>query len=328
MPDIDHFSDSSESFHSFDDDEPSPPASPLPHHQETPPAPGPGLQENKDSPSDTAPTSLSPATEASLLAESQTLKTAGNAQFKQTAFSDAIQTYDRALAICPQTLNYDLAVLRSNIAACHLKLAEWKEAVTSADKALEALEKLAPLPAPPSPKKKNNKKKNKQPTSAGKDALEASDSDPEDPSSQQIEEVTPTLELQMANLSASCHTLDQLRTLQLKLLTRRATASTAQKTWSTLQAAQQDYKTLLQPSLSVFLSSAERARLTRAASELEPQVRAAQEREMAEMMGQLRGLGDKVLRPFGLSTGDFGFEKDEGSGGYKLNFQQGGKGRG
>ena len=33
-------------------------------------------------------------------------------------------------------------MLHSNIAACHIKLAEWKEAVTSATKALDGLDKL------------------------------------------------------------------------------------------------------------------------------------------------------------------------------------------
>ena len=89
---------------------------------------------------------LPPALEASLLASSNASKSTGNALFSTSSFSSAIQSYDRALADCPAYLDYEIAVLRANVAACHLKLQEWKEAVEQATQGLQGLERLDPLP--------------------------------------------------------------------------------------------------------------------------------------------------------------------------------------
>lgn len=78
----------------------------------------------------------------SLLSESNAQKTAANTLFAQSSFKEAIDTYDEAIKLCPNYLDYEIAVLRSNIAACHLKLEDWKSAVEVASKALEGLDKL------------------------------------------------------------------------------------------------------------------------------------------------------------------------------------------
>lgn len=57
---------------------------------------------------------------------------------------------------------------------------------------------------------------------------------------------------------------------------------------------------------------------------LPPRTKAAQEAEMAEMWGKLKNLGDGILKPFGLSTDNFKMVKDEKTGGYSMNFSQGG----
>jgi hypothetical protein len=57
--------------------------------------------------------------------------------------------------------------------------------------------------------------------------------------------------------------------------------------------------------------------------DLPPRVKAAQEKEMGEMMGKLKELGNGILKPFGLSTDNFQMVKDEKTGGYSMNFNQG-----
>lgn len=43
---------------------------------------------------------------------------------------------------CPNYLDYEIAVLKSNISACHLKLEDWKESIRAASAALDSLDKL------------------------------------------------------------------------------------------------------------------------------------------------------------------------------------------
>lgn len=61
----------------------------------------------------------------------------------------------------------------------------------------------------------------------------------------------------------------------------------------------------------------------KALSTLPPLINAAKEREMGDMMGKLKELGNGILKPFGLSTDNFNMVKDEKTGGYSMNFNQG-----
>jgi len=89
-----------------------------------------------------------------------------------------------------------------------------------------------------------------------------------------------------------------------------------------------------------ILSTADRKTVQRQLIQLPPRTKAAQEKEMGEMMGKLKQvsvtffisgrqtyflkLGNGILKPFGLSTDNFQMVKDEKTGGYSLNFNQGG----
>ena len=106
---------------------------------------------------------------------------------------------------------------------------------------------------------------------------------------------------------------------------RRAKGKIEEGGWASLQGADEDYRTLLHPSLAASLSATDRKQVVGAAAALAPRLNAAKEREMAEMMDKLKGLGNSILKPFGLSTNNFQFVKDEKSGGYSMNFNQGAK---
>lgn len=48
-----------------------------------------------------------------------------------------------------------------------------------------------------------------------------------------------------------------------------------------------------------------------------------QEKQMAEMMSQLKGFGNTILGKFGLSLDNFKMEKDPNTGSYSIQFNQG-----
>lgn len=292
MVNASHDSDSdAESFHSFDDGEPQPPSSETTKQKPTPAKP---LTEK-----------FPPEEEASLLAESNSIKGAANTLFGSGSYENAIQSYDRALASCPNYLDYELAVLRSNVAACHLKLQEWKATIESATKGVDCLERLEPLPD----------------VRAKKDGKDGPGEIEEDG----VEEVDDGMEERIENLRQSGRTLDQVRKLQIKLLTRRAKARVETNGWSSLQGADEDYRILLSPTMLPIMSATDRRQVEAAARALGPKLNAAKDKEMAEMMGNLKGIGNSLLKPFGLSTNNFQFIKDEKTGGYSMNFDQNAK---
>ena len=263
------------------------------------------------------------------LASSNEIKIEANKQFTQGDYSQAISTYDRALGECPNYLDYEIAVLQSNVAACHLKLEEWKEAIESSTRGLDGLERVLPTPKPP-------KSKAKKETPGSTLEEKADDAVIELPSDDE-EEAAVLQSLDMDDKRKQ----DILR-IRTKLLLRRARARSqstlqapppGQKTgfgsglsqWSTLSAALEDYQTLARAPLLPLLPQSDLKTVTQALRELPPRVDKAKEKEMAEMMGKLKELGNGILKPFGLSTDMFKMNQDPNTGGYSMNFDGGAK---
>ncbi len=219
-----------------------------------------------------------------------------------------------AVAVCPNYLDYELAVLRSNIAACHLKLEEWKEAVGSATAALDGLDRVE--------QQEDEKAK------AEAEAAKAADDDgaEEEIISAGAAKAGPALPIDADGASAEAarrKRRDDIARIRAKALMRRACARSEQGGWSNLEGAIEDYKRL---SGMGNLTAADKKIVQAQLRALPPRAKAAQEKETAEMWGKLKDLGNGLLKPFGLSTDNFNMVKDETTGAYSMNFQQGGAG--
>ncbi|KAL8664947.1 MAG: hypothetical protein Q9202_002656 [Teloschistes flavicans] len=262
-------------------------------------------------------TRFSPEEEATLLSQSHTEKAEANELFKSAQYSQAISVYDRALASVPNYLEYEIAVLKSNVAACHLKLADWKAAVDEATKSLEALDRLDPPPAPPSPPSSSTKKDER----AAVDGVKGKEGDDDDGGVVELADDDGDEGEALEKLREDDRRKDDVRRIRIKALMRRARARTEQAGWGNLQGALEDYQLLSSPTLSPHLPPSDTRTVRSALSSLPPRISAAKEKEMGEMMGKLKELGNGILKPFGLSTDSFSFEKDEKTGGYSVGMK-------
>ncbi|KAK5048997.1 hypothetical protein LTR84_005419 [Exophiala bonariae] len=269
--------------------------------------------------------------ESRMVSASHTIKAEANAQFAGQDYSQAISTYDRALAELPSYLDYEMAVLQSNIAACHLKLEQWKDAVQSCEKGLDGLEREMPTKPKAKKKDKNGKMKQKK---YSKTTL---NSDTESESEVPKEQDDTIVELDsdqdeataLASLNLSDARKEDIHRIRTKLLLRRARARSSipsqsgSSAWANLSGALEDYKLLSTTSYFSTLPSSDQNTVRLALVSLPPQVDKAKEKEMGEMMGKLKELGNGILKPFGLSTNNFKMVQGEG-GGYSLSFDSGG----
>lgn len=159
--------------------------------------------------------------EQRLLSESNTQKSQANQLFTSSRYSEAIGEYDKALSSCPNYLEYECAVLKSNIAACHLKLEDWKEAVESATAALDALDRLQPR------KKVTDGKEYKGEDEKAGAVVEIVGGDDDD------------VETELAELKLSDERKEDIRRIRAKALMRRAKGRVEQGGWGNLAGAEE-----------------------------------------------------------------------------------------
>lgn len=226
------------------------------------------------------------------------------------------------MSTCPNYLHYERAVLQSNMAACHLQLEQWKDAIKIATKALDGLVELEKT----KPELSDSTSSEKTPDSSTKKAEKPSETSKKDDDvegeiiSSGASRAAPAPPPQPEPSSAEARKADILR-IRTKALLRRARARSEAGGWQNLSGAEEDYKAL---SAMPGLGPADLRTVRSQLKTLPPRTKAAQEKEMSEMWGKLKTLGDGILKPFGLSTNNFQMVKDENSGGYSMNFTSGG----
>ncbi|KAK2011549.1 hypothetical protein LZ32DRAFT_334699 [Colletotrichum eremochloae] len=258
---------------------------------------------------------FSPEEEASLLAESNANKTAANALFSSAKYDEAIAKYEEAVAACPNYLDYELAVLRSNIAACHLKLSRWKDAISSATAALDGLDRIDKEAA----LERERREKDKAAAAAAA-AREEEDVEEEIVSAGAKGAAPAPQSPEDDDAEAARRRADDVLRIRAKALMRRARARSEDGGWQSLAGAEEDYRAL---AAMPNLAPADRKIVQAQLRALPARTKAAQEKETAEMWGKLKDLGNGILKPFGLSTDNFQMVKDEKTGGYSMNFNQG-----
>lgn len=250
-----------------------------------------------------------------MVAESSSHKAEANTLFTSGKYEFAINKYDEAVAVCPDYLDYELAVLRSNIAACHLKLEEWKEAVSNATTALDGLDRL---------EQQEKEKKEKEQAQVDEPGAAKNDDAEEEIISAGAAKAGPALPTSSedeSNEAARQKRQDDIARIRAKALMRRARARSELGGWSNLEGAVEDYNRLAG---MTNLAAADRKVVQAQLRALPPLAKAAQEKETAEMWSKLKELGNGLLKPFGMSTDNFQMVKDEKTGAYSMNFQGGG----
>ena len=203
-----------------------------------------------------------------LVEESQTIKTEANKLFASKCYDQAVSYYDRALASCPNYLDYEVAVLKSNVAACYLKLEDWKAAVDSATTSIDRLDHITPPPQIST--STDSKGKAKDNGNADDAVIELGGDDEEE---------------ELNRLQKSDERIRDVLRIRAKALMRRARAKTQLGGWGNLQGAEEDYKTL---DAMENLPPEDVNIVKKALRELPGQINKAREKEMGEMMGKLK----------------------------------------
>ncbi|KAL0277408.1 UNVERIFIED_CONTAM: hypothetical protein PYX00_004701 [Menopon gallinae] len=111
---------------------------------------------------------------------------------------------------------------------------------------------------------------------------------------------------------ADCDRAIELNPTYVRALSRRAKLY---ESTEKLDEALEDYKKILELDPGNGEARAACARLP-------GEINKRNEKLKEEMLSSLKELGNKLLKPFGLSTNNFQVQKDPNSGGYSINFNQ------
>lgn len=212
------------------------------------------------------------------LKEAHDIKAEANQLFSSGCYDQAVSSYDRALASCPGYLHYDVAVIQSNIAACHLKLEDWKSAAASATASLESLEKIIPSTEQSKEQSVSKESEDAEAKTETNDAVvEISGADAE----------AEEKELKRLKEQDEQHT--NVMRIRAKSLMRRAKAKSQMGGWANLQGAAEDYQAL---SAMDNLPVSDKRIVQRALVELPDRIKEARDKEMGEMMSKMKDVGD------------------------------------
>lgn len=149
-----------------------------------------------------------------------------NERFAAGEYGAAIKIYAEAISSCPNYLYYERAVLNSNVAACHLKLEEWKETVKAASESVDDLDRLDPT------KTKNNKKDGSPKGDDGKEIVEAQEEEAD-------EEIVSVGAAKAEDTSVVARRKADIERIRSKALLRRARARSELGGWSALGGAEE-----------------------------------------------------------------------------------------
>lgn len=197
---------------------------------------------------------------------------------------------------------------------------EWKEAVENATKALDSLDKL-----------EREEKEKEGGNVKDDDNAKGGSGTKEDEDDVEIEIVSagaakagPAVKpTETPAEKARKRRQGDIARIRSKALMRRGRAKSELGGWRDLEDAQKDYERLsTMDNLSLTDKKIVKAQLRA----LPPRIEEAKQKEIGEMWGKLKDLGNGLLKPFGMSTDQFNMVKDEKTGGYSLNFSGGGGG--
>lgn len=198
-------------------------------------------------------------------------------------------------------------MLQSNVAACHLKLEQWKDAVRSASDSLKGLDRVDKEIAAGSEEELQRKAQAPPPPNTDDDNDDEDDYVEEEIVSSGAQQSGPAIPKTKREKAAATTTAtedalqkrrDDAARIRAKALMRRARARSELGGWSDLSAAEEDYKQLAGMK---NLGLADKKLVQAQLRDLPARTKAAQEKEMGEMWGKLKDVGVRLLFPPPLS---------------------------